>query len=105
MSNIGGMDGDFTATSRAGAALASVHKARALPQNLHPLALRKHLHDLSNSLTGMLGNLELVELSREDSELDVVSLEAAGESARAAMRIVRELKGEIDQHLATDTLH
>jgi len=66
---------------------------------LTPLILRQRLHDLSNAMTGLIGNLELVEMSTEDPELDLLSLETAMEAARNVVAQVRMLKNEVELHI------
>jgi hypothetical protein len=61
--------------------------------------MRKRLHDLGNCLTGLVGNLELVEMSLADPEIDMVSLEAALEAGRTSLRQLRELRSHFDGKL------
>ncbi len=65
------------------------------------LEFRKRLHDLSNSMTGVVGNLELVEMSMEDPELDLTSLAAAVSAARTSMQMLREMRSDLDAQLAS----
>jgi hypothetical protein len=58
--------------------------------------MRRRLHDLGNCLTGLVGNLELVEMSMGDPELDLVSLEAALDAGRTSLRQLRELRAHLD---------
>jgi hypothetical protein len=91
------MEGHYASTAAGVAALPLLHTGP-----LEPLALpevRKRLHDLSNTLTGLLGNLELAGMNAEDGTLDTVSLETALEAARGAVFAVRELKQQLDGHL------
>jgi hypothetical protein len=74
--------------------------APALHGNLTPQALRQRLHDLSNAMTGLIGNLELVEMSTEDPQIDLESLGTAMEAARSAVAQVRQLKNELELQLA-----
>lgn len=67
-------------------------------QDANPALLRKRLHDLSNTLTGLLGNLELAGMAAEDGELDTESVLTALESARVAMHSMRELRQGFDNH-------
>lgn len=63
----------------------------------NPAQLRRGLHDLSNTLTGLLGNLELAGMCAEDGELDAASLSTALDGARQAVLAIRELKQQFDQ--------
>ena len=71
-----------------------------LQGNLSPFALRQRLHDLSNSMTGLIGNLELVEMSTEDPHLDLESLATAMEAARSVVAQVRQLKNELELQIS-----
>jgi hypothetical protein len=70
-----------------------------LPGGVNAAALRQKLHNLSNAMTGLIGNLELVEMSTEDPEIDLVSLNTAMEAARDVMQQVRQLKFDLELEL------
>jgi hypothetical protein len=67
---------------------------------LTPLILRQRLHDLSNAMTGLIGNLELVDMSTEDPVLDLESLNTALEAARNVVAQVRLLKNEVELQIS-----
>jgi hypothetical protein len=96
------MDAHYTAAAAAPsvAAVPLLHNA-PLEFSAAP-ALRKRLHDLSNTLTGLLGHLELASMTIEDGELDEQSIRAALDAARAAVLAMREVKQGFDQQYPLD---